>query len=72
MESAQKMGLEINQEMTMYMYSGKNGNKSNSISIRKYKFQRADRFRYLGSMIDKENTRTVEIKNRLMLANKSY
>jgi hypothetical protein len=71
-ESAQKMGLETNQEKTMYMYSGKDGNKPNSISIGEYKFQRADRFKYLGSMIEKENRRTVEIKNCLMLGNRSY
>jgi hypothetical protein len=53
------------------MYRGKNGNKSNTISIGEYKFQRTDRFKFLGSVIDKEN-RTVEIKNRLMLTNRSY
>jgi hypothetical protein len=54
------------------MYSGKNGNKSNSISVGEYKLQRVGRFKYLGCMIDKENRRTAKIKNRLMLANRSY
>jgi hypothetical protein len=59
MESAQKMGLEINKEKAMYIYihtyiyiyiyiyiySGKNRKKSNSISIGEYKFQRAGRFK---------------------------
>ena len=66
------MGLEINQEKIMCVYSGKNGNKSNSKSVGEYKFRRVDRFRYIGSMIDKGNRRTVEIKSRLMLANRSY
>jgi hypothetical protein len=63
MKSAQKMGLEIIQEKTLYMYSGKDGNKPNSISIGEYKFQRVDRFKYVGSMIDEENRRTAEIKS---------
>ena len=62
MESAQKMGLEIIQEKTLYMYSGKDGNKPNSISVGEYKFQRVDRFKYVGSMIDEETEEQLKLK----------
>jgi len=56
-KSARNMGLVINQEKTVYMYSGKDTTLHQDFAIGNYVFQRVDNFKYLGTMVNKMNNR---------------
>jgi len=60
-KSARNMGLIINQEKTLYMYSGKDTSSRQDLVIGNYTFKRVDNFKYLGRMVNKMNDRTVEV-----------
>jgi len=60
-KSARNMGLIINQEKTVYMYSGKDTSPRLDLVIGNYTFKRVDNFKYLGTMVNKMNDRTVEV-----------
>ena len=66
------MGLIINQEKTVYMYSGKDTSSLKDLVIGNYTFKRVDNFKYLGTMFNKMNDRTVEVNARLIMANRAY
>jgi hypothetical protein len=68
------MGLviNINQEKTVYMYSGRKENSPELLSLGEYVFRTADTFKYFGSNINRENNRMLEMKTRLTMANRSY
>ena len=66
------MGLIINQEKTVYMYSGKDTTPHQDLVIGNYTFKRVDNFKYLGTMVNKMNDRTVEVNARLIMANRAY
>ena len=42
------------------------------LAIGSYVFKRADNFKYLGTMVNKMNKRSVELKDRLIMANRAY
>jgi hypothetical protein len=71
-KSACQMGLVINQEKTVYMYSGRKENSLELLSLGEYVFCRVDNFNYLGSNINRENSRMVEMKRCLTMADRSY
>ena len=58
---ARNMGLVINQENTVYMYSGKDTKLHQDLAIGNYIFKRVDNFKYLGTMVNKMNDRSVEV-----------
>jgi len=60
-KSARNMGLIINQEKTVYMHSGKDTTLHQDFAIGKYIFKRVDIFKYLGTMVNKMNNRSVEV-----------
>ena len=60
-KSARNMGLIINQEKTVYMYSGKDTSSRQDLVIGNYTFKRVGNFKYLGSMVSKMNDRTEEV-----------
>jgi hypothetical protein len=57
--SARKFRLKMNQEKTKYMIvERKNSLKKNKIGnlkIKKYKFERAENFKYLGEILNEDN-----------------
>ena len=71
-KSARNMGLAINQEKTVYMYSGKDTILHQNLAVGNYVFKRVDSFKYLGTMINKMNNRSVEVNARLTMANRAY
>jgi hypothetical protein len=71
-KSARNMGLVINQEKTVYMYSGKDTISHQDLAIGNNVFKRVDSFKYLGTMVNKMNNRSVEVNARLTVANRAY
>ena len=71
-KSARNMGLVINQEKTVYMYSGKATTLHQDLAIGNYMFKRVDSFKFLGTMVSKMNNRSVEVNARLIMANIAY
>jgi hypothetical protein len=69
---ARNMGLVINQEKTVYMYSGKDTTSHQDLTIGTYVFKRVDSFKYLGTMVNRMNNRSVEVNARLTMANRAY
>jgi hypothetical protein len=66
------MGLVINQEKTVYMYSGKDITLQQDLEIGNHTFKKVANFKYMGTMDNKLNNRSVEVKVRLTMANRSY
>jgi sorting nexin-29 len=60
-KSARNMGLVVNQEKTVYMHSGKDTILHQDLAIGNYVIKRVDNFKYLGSMVNKMNNRSVEV-----------
>ena len=71
-KSARNMGLIINQEKMVCMYSGKETSPRQDLVIGNYTFKRVDSFKYLGTVVNKMNDRTVEVNARLIMANRAY
>jgi sorting nexin-29 len=71
-KSARNVVLVINQEKTVYMYSGKDTISHQDLAIGNYVFNRVDSFKYLGTMVNKMNNRSVEVNARLTVANRAY
>jgi hypothetical protein len=66
------MGSAINQEKTVYMYSGINITLHQDLAIGNYIIKGVDNFKYLGTMVNKINNRSVEVNDRLTMANRAY
>ena len=60
-KSARNMGLVINQEKTVYMHSGNDTTLHQDLAIGNYVFKSVDSFKYLGTMVNKMNNRSVEV-----------
>jgi hypothetical protein len=71
-KSARNMGLVINQKKTVYMHSGKDTTLHQYLAIGNYVFKRVDNFKYLGTMVNKMNNRSVEMNVRLTVVNRAY
>ena len=71
-KSARNMGLVINQEKTVHMHSGKDTTLHQDLAIGNYMFKRVDNFKYLGTMINKMNNRSVEVNAPLIMVNTAY
>jgi hypothetical protein len=66
------MGLVINREKTVYMQSGKDTTLHQDLAIGNSIFKRVDNLKYLCTMVNKMNNRSVEVKARLTMANRAY
>jgi len=71
-KSARNMGLVINQEKMLCVYSGKETTLHQDLAIGNYMFKRVGNFKYLGTMVNKMNNRSVEVKARLIMANRAH
>ena len=60
-KTARNMGLVINQEKMVYMHSGKDTTLHQDLATGIYMFKRVDNFKYLGTMVNKMNNRSVEV-----------
>jgi hypothetical protein len=69
---ARNMGLVINQEKTVYIYSGKDTTLHQDLAVGNCIFKRVDDFKYLGTMVNKMNTKSLEVNARLAMANRTY
>jgi len=54
------------------MYSGKDASSRQDLVIGNYIFKRVDNFKYLGTVVNKMNDKTVEVNARLIMANRAY
>jgi sorting nexin-29 len=73
--SAEKMGLKVNEEKTKYMMISDNKRNlitKQDLNIYGQKFERVNRFIYLGSLVNDNNNVSEEIKKRIQNANKCY
>jgi len=66
------MGLVINQMKMVYTHSGKDTTWHQDIAIGNYVFKRVDIFKYLRTIVNKMNSRSVEVNARLIMANRAY
>jgi len=71
-KSARNMGLVINQEKTVYVYSGKDRTLHQDLAIGNDVFKSGDSFKYLGTMVNKMNNSSVEVNARLIMVNRAY
>ena len=70
--AAREMGLRINEEKSKYLTTGVNKNQPKYFQIEKFKFEMVQSFTYLACIIDANNDISVEIKKRILLANKGF
>ena len=68
---AEKMGLIVNTEKTKYMKSTRNTKQFDNIRIGTDEFESVQDFTYLGTSVNTENDISLEIKRRIMLANRT-
>jgi hypothetical protein len=66
------MGLIIYQEKTVYMHGGRDTTLHQDLAIGNYIFKRADNLKYLGTIVNKMNNRSVEVNVRLTIASRAY
>jgi hypothetical protein len=66
------MELAINEEKIKFMEVGKKPTKIAHFTVGNYKFFKLHMFKYLGSLVTDKNDISIEIKNRIGLANKCY
>lgn len=75
-EAAGKMGLRINEDKTKYMISSKNEARhrqlGQNVTIGNYNFEVVKEFVYLGGVVDSNNNMSLEVKRRIMLANRAF
>ena len=77
MESAaRKLGLQINKERTKYMIVERKKtlrqNKMGHLKIKNYKFERVERFKYLGAILHEDNNHQIHLQERIKNVNKTY
>ena len=54
------------------MHSGKDTILHQDLAVGSYVIKRVDNFKYLGTMVNKMNNRSVEVNARLTMANRAY
>jgi len=74
--TTRKFGLQLNQEKTKYMIvERKNSLKKNKIGhlkIKNYKFERVENFKYLGVILNEDNSDHIDLQERIKNAKKTY
>lgn len=75
-EAAGTMGLRINEDKTKYMISSKEEARHHqlgqNVTIGNYNFEVVKEFVYLGGVVDSNNNMSLEVKRRIMLANRAF
>ena len=67
------LGLKVNDEKTEYMIiTPSNRQQEQSVTIGTHTFKRVDKFVYLGSQLNSDNSIMDEVKRRITLGNRSY
>jgi hypothetical protein len=73
---ARKFELQINQVKTKYIIVERKDslkqNKMGHLKIKKYKFERAENFKYLGVVLNEDNSNQIDLQERTKNANKTY
>ncbi|CAG9826824.1 unnamed protein product [Diabrotica balteata] len=73
-KEAEKMGLQINENKTKYMYMSRNNQSGDrigqKITINDFNFERVREFKYLGITITEDNNASQEINNRIQAGNR--
>ena len=70
--TAKDIGLQINQEKTKYMEVNIKHGKTPFFEVNECKFENVDQFKYLGTLITKDNNLHKELTHRIIMANRSY
>jgi sorting nexin-29 len=70
--AAGEMGLKINEEKTKYLATRVHKNQLKHFQIENFNFETVQSFTYLGSLLNVNNDNSVEIKKRILLANKGF
>jgi sorting nexin-29 len=71
-KAAKRIGLLVNEQKTKYKVSGHSHLKGRYIIVAVYKFERVEKFSYLGSLKSHDNDVSQEVKQRIVVANKCY
>jgi len=66
------MGLRINEKKTKYLATRESKNQQRYFQIKNFNFEAVQSFTYLGSFINVNNDNSVEIKKRILMANKGF
>jgi len=66
------MGLRINEKKTKYLTTRESKNQQRYFQIKNFNFEAVQSFMYLGSFINVNNDNSVEIKKRILMANKGF
>jgi len=64
------MGLRINKKKTKYLTTTESKNQQRYFQIKNFNFETVHSFTYLGSLINVNDDSSVEIKKRILMANK--
>ena len=70
--AAGTVGLKINEEKTKYMTTRVNKHQPKHFQIENFNFETVQSFTYVGFLLDVNNDNSVEIRKRLLLANKCF
>jgi hypothetical protein len=71
-KAAKRIGLLVNEQKTKYMVSAHSHFKEKCFIVGSYKFERVEKFSYLGSLISHDNDVSQEIKQHILVANKCH
>ena len=66
------MGLIVNNKKTKYLYCTRKTIYPSDIDTGEENFEQANSFKYLGAMINTDNTIEEEIKERIAAGNRAY
>ncbi|KAG8240197.1 hypothetical protein J437_LFUL016694 [Ladona fulva] len=71
---AQKVGLKVNRAKTQYLFSSRKSTTGNNkfIELNGNKYERCDKFKYLGVLVTKDNEMKEEIKARIAAGNRVH
>nr|XP_042909974.1 uncharacterized protein LOC122271741 [Parasteatoda tepidariorum] len=70
--SATNIGLTINEDKTKFMESPATTVNHDPLFINDYTFEKVNEFKYLGTMINDQNSIKTEVDNRIKMANKCF
>jgi hypothetical protein len=72
MRNSIEFGLIINEEKTKYLKCSKKETRTDNLNIDNTYLEHVKQFKYLGSIINNDNSIKEEIKERIALGNKAY
>jgi porphobilinogen deaminase len=69
---ALKYGLIVNENKTKYLKCTRKQIQDGKLSVESMQFEQVESFKYLGSIVNKNNTIEEDIKERIMAGNKAF